>query len=238
MSGLVENNMFTELPNVDRILQVTVFSNSRVATQMPVVKYYWCLVKCMSALLVHKSVTVVMVSNIVLGYLTRIFSTIVYDNTPNVDWVFQVMSVLIFEACQTLQHKNHLWCSMASISSEIHVSLCSVVLVELSWILNTASPCRILPASFKLPEGKEKWSDYVSQFRPTDTGRKEEKIYDTEAARIRTVTHAIFSYFTVLLLVQPIRWLTVFKTMFYKYIVMHTASVLAIKLFLGGWGIL
>jgi uncharacterized protein Usg len=40
MSGLVENNMFTELPNVDRILQVTVFSNSRVATQMPVVKYY------------------------------------------------------------------------------------------------------------------------------------------------------------------------------------------------------
>jgi len=62
----------------------------------------------MSALLVHKSVTVVMVSNIVLGYLTRIFSTIVYDNTPNVDWVFQVMSALIFEACQTMQHENHL----------------------------------------------------------------------------------------------------------------------------------
>jgi len=33
----------------------------------------------------------------------------------------------------------------------------------------------------------------------------EEKIYDSEAAGIPTLTQAIFSYFIVLLLVQPIR---------------------------------
>jgi len=45
----------------------------------------------------------------------------------------------------------------------------------------------------------------MSQFRPTDTGRKEEKMYDSEAAGIQIVIQAIFNYFTVSLLVHPIR---------------------------------
>jgi hypothetical protein len=132
MNGLLEQNMFTDLPNVDRILQVTVFSNTELLLKCLLLHIIDVLVNVMSALLVHKSVMVLMVSNTVLGYLSRIFRTIVCDSTPNVDWVFQGMSVLIFEACKTMQHDHHLQCSMANRSSEIHVSLCSVVLVELS----------------------------------------------------------------------------------------------------------
>jgi hypothetical protein len=123
--------MFTDLPNVDRILQVTVFSNTELLLKCLLLHITDVLLNVMSALLVHKSVMVLMVSNIMLGYLTRIFSTIVYDSTQNVDLVFKVMSVLIVEACQTMQHDHHLQCSMTNSSSEIHVSLCSVVLVEL-----------------------------------------------------------------------------------------------------------
>jgi len=123
--------MFSDLPNVDRILQVTLFSNTELLLKCLLLHIIDVLLNVMSALLVHKSVMVLMVSNIVLGYLPRIFQTITYDSTPNVDWVSQVMSVLIFEACQTMQHNHHLQCSMANSSSEIHVSLCSV-LVELS----------------------------------------------------------------------------------------------------------
>jgi hypothetical protein len=100
--------MFTDLPNVDRILQVTVFSNTELLLKHLLLHSTDVLLNVMSALLVHKSVMVLMVSNIVLGYLTRIFSTIVYDSTPDVDGVFQGMSVLIFEACQTMQHDHHL----------------------------------------------------------------------------------------------------------------------------------
>jgi len=55
---------------------------------------------------------VLIVSNIVRGYFTGIFSTIMYDDMPNVDRVLQVRFTLICEQAlyslaSTVQHGNN-----------------------------------------------------------------------------------------------------------------------------------
>jgi hypothetical protein len=111
------------------------------------------------------------ISNIVRGYFTGIFSTIMYDDLPIADRVLQVRFSLIYEralyrlasnvqhgdnsficeACQTTQHGHHLQCRMADSSSEIHVSVFSYFGWVVSWIFNIDSPCLMLPPTLKLP---------------------------------------------------------------------------------------
>jgi hypothetical protein len=63
---MLEDNIFTDLPNVDRILQVIVFSNTELLLKRLLLHMTDVFLNVLSALLVQKSVMVLMVNNNVL----------------------------------------------------------------------------------------------------------------------------------------------------------------------------